>query len=122
MANAAWVYAKPIQEPFQRKEYRIVSASAGDAITVSLDLGKDVEIEEVRVHLSGVEANNLTGTVNSDAGAGYDFVAFTQAMGAVTDHRYNPTNPLLVAADASFDLALTTAGGITWNVVILVKE
>lgn len=122
MANSAWVYAKPIQEPFQRKEYRIVSASAGDDIAVSLDLGRDIEIEEVRVHLSGVEANTLTGTVNSDAGAGYDFVPVSQSMAAITDYRFSPTNPLLVAADASFDLALTTAGGITWNVVILVKE
>lgn len=120
MANSAWVGAKPINEPVQLTEFKLAYADGVD-IAASLDLDKDIEIYEVRVHTSQVEANTLTGTVNSDTGAGYDFVPISQSFAAITDYRYAPTVPLVVVSDASFDLALTITAGTTSNVSILAK-
>jgi hypothetical protein len=120
MANSAWVTAAPHAEPIQVTEYKLAFADGVD-IAASLDLDKAIEIIEVRVHTSLVEANTLTGIVNSDTGAAYDFTPISQSFAAITDYRYAPTVPLHVGADASFDLALTITAGTTSNVSILAK-
>ena len=77
----------------------------------------------VLVHLSaGGAATNLTVTLNSVQGAAYDTVFETKAMSAVTDYAYIPTNPVVLSAGDTVDIAYANGGAATYGVTIILLD
>jgi len=90
------------------------------AIASSVAPKQSFQLEEVRVHLSGVGgAGDLTLSVNSGAGAVYDAVLVTQDMTALADYFYLPSKPLQFQKGDEIDVVWANAGTKTYGVEIV---
>jgi len=77
------------------------------------------QLESIRIHLSaGGAATNLTATVDAGAGAAYDVVIATQAMGGVTDYFYKPDFPIPFGPDDELDIAYANGDGATYGIEV----
>ena len=93
------------------------------AIAVALDIpGGHYELKSMTAHFSadpGVE--NLTVTLDTNAGAVYDMNLLTQAMSGVTDLLWQPDGIILEAGD-QIEIAMTNASTRTYGIQITLVE
>ena len=93
------------------------------AIAVALDIpGGHYELKSVTAHFSanpGVE--NLTVTLDANAGAVYDTNLLTKAMSGVTDLLWQPDGVILEAGD-QVEITMTNASTRTYGIQITLVE
>jgi hypothetical protein len=116
-------YNRPVEDAkLERKVLRFRTTTGAENIAASVDLGKTVYIEEIRVHYSGVPgAGNLTVNINNDNTATYDQKIVDVDNAAVTDYLYQPTKPILMEADEQLDFAQSVTNSVTCGVTITVR-
>jgi len=92
------------------------------AIAVALDIpGGHYELRSITAHFSadpGVE--NLTVTLDANAGAVYDMNLLTQAMSGVTDLLWQPG--VILEAGDQIEIAMTNAGARTYGIQVTLVE
>ena len=99
--------------------YRVQRATGALAVDMTIAPGVAWQLESIRIHLSaGGAATNLTATVDAGAGAAYDVVIATQAMGGVTDYFYKPDFPIPFGPDDELDIAYTNGDGATYGIEV----
>ena len=99
--------------------YRVQRATGALAVDMTIAPGVAWQLESIRIHLSaGGAATNLTATVDAGAGAAYDVVIATQAMGGVTDYFYKPDFPIPFGPDDELDIAYANGDGATYGIEV----
>lgn len=93
-------------------KYLVDRHSTDVAINRTIAPGRSWQLESVRVHLNAAgAATNLTITVNAGAGAAYNVVLATQAMGGVTDYFYKPDFPIPFGPGDAINIAYANGDG-----------
>ena len=102
---------------------RATGTTGAIATTLVLDPERRFQLREVRLHLDaaggGAGDVNFTATVDSAAGATYDFLMITQDMTLVTDYLYQPTVPLVFNLGDEIDFAYANAGNATYGLEVI---
>ena len=100
-------------------KYRVQRATGAAAVDMTIAPGVPWQLESIRIHLSaGGAATDLTATVDAGAGAVYDVVLATQAMGGVTDYFYKPDFPIPFGPDDELDIAYDNGDGATYGIEV----
>ena len=92
------------------------------AIAYSFAPDENRRVKQVRLHMSatGGAAENLTITHNSALGSAYDLLLETQAMAAVQDYVWNPTNGShYLSKGDSLDIAYNNGNSRTYGLEVL---
>ena len=94
------------------------SATGSGNIAETVNPGRAFALESVTVHLSAAGgANNLTVTLDANAGAAYDVVLKTQDMSAVTDLVWKPERPIECVNGDKIVIAWTNGSGRTYGLM-----
>lgn len=94
------------------------------AIAIGLDIpGGHYELISVTAHFSGDPGvENLTITLDANAGAAYDVNLLTQAMSGVTNLLWQPDAPLILERGDQLEIAMTNANTRTYGIQITLLE
>ena len=93
-----------------------VSGLAGaGAIAETWAPGINVEIHEIRIHLSAASGNaeDLTATLDHHRGAAYDCTIFTKDLNTLKNYTYQPTNRMVVLGGSGDELDFAWANSAT---------
>ena len=108
---------KPVRPPFR--------ATGTGAMSTTITPGTKFELESVRLHVvSGPGGSgNFTATVDSAAGANYDYNLITEDMTSASDvgRSYSPGESSFAVGD-SLVFAWANAGGKTWGLEVHLRE
>lgn len=97
-----------------------VKQSGSGALNYTLDPGRAIQLEEVRLHLSAAGgAGNFTVTIDSKEGPVYDTVINTQDMSSATDEHYQPARPIPLLDGDKLAFAWANANGKTWGLEVV---
>lgn len=97
-------------------------------VTVLLDTftdddPRDIELEEVRVHLSAAGgANSLTIAIDNPEHPECNTVLKSQDMTAITDLMYQPTKPHVLRATDNLKFAWTNASHREWGMEVIYRR
>jgi hypothetical protein len=78
----------------------------------------------VKLHLdiAGGTSENFTVTINSESGAAYDTLLFSQDMETVTDILWIPEQPIPILNYDVLDFAYANTNNRTWGLEIITKR
>ena len=90
------------------------------AIAIEHQFDRNVQIEEVRLHLSAVGGGG-TATISlvSDYSVNHNIVFKTQDMTSAADLHWQPTRPIFISKDDELSVAFANASSLQWGVEIL---
>lgn len=92
-----------------------VTGAAAVAHTLAPD--QNFVLLYMKIHMSALgEAVDLTITVDANAGAAYDVVVKTQAMGAIVDLVWQPTFPIFFEKGDELDVAYNNGTTKTYGI------
>jgi len=117
-------FLKPVQVGTTNKWSYFATGASHIAESLSV-FSNDVPfvLVEIRIHLSKAgAANDLTATVDSNAGTAYDTIILTQDMSLVVDLQevYDDNEKCFQSGD-QLDFAWTNGGSATWGLEVIVE-
>ena len=97
----------------------VQTATGTGNIATTVTPGGASALESITLHLSAAGgANDLTITVDANAGAAYDTVLLTQDMTLVTDLVWQPDRPIEMVSGDKIVLAWTNASSRTYGLTV----
>ena len=95
------------------------TATGSGNISSTTSPGRPFALESVTLHLSAAGgANDLTVSLDANAGAEYDVVLFTQDMTSVTDLVWQPDRPIECAEDDKIVVTWTNASSRDYGLTV----
>lgn len=103
--------------------FRTTRATGSAAIALTVAPGVPWQLWEIRLHMdAGGAAGNLTITMDAGAGAAYDTLIYTKAMGGIADvvYAFNPPRTFNHASD-ELDIAYANGGSATYGIEVIFR-
>jgi hypothetical protein len=105
--------------------HKYSSSGTGALVDTTAAIDQGAGFESVSIHLGSAPSSqeNLTVTLDANAGAAYDTVLFTGSMGGITNLLVDEAdfNVTLQRGDA-LDVAWDNTDGVTWGMEITLVE
>jgi hypothetical protein len=97
---------------------RVYATGSGN-INETINPSGEWQLEDIRLHLSAVVADNLTVQVDAGDGAAYDQVLLVEDCSTLTDVLWQPPRPLTFETDDNLVITLTNIGAATYGLVVV---
>jgi hypothetical protein len=104
-------------------DYLRFYAKGNGAMEEYIAPGREIQLEEVRLHLSaaGGASENFDTIIDSAEGSEYDIVLNAQDMNSATDEHYQPTRPVPIRADDTLKFTYDNTNSQTWGLEVVYR-
>lgn len=100
-----------------------VKQKGNGVLNYSLNINRQIQIEEIRLHLVEVGATSENFVVSIDSGSGdeYNCSLHSQDMNTKYSDLHQPTRPYLVDADDSVVFSYANTDGSSWGLEVVYR-
>jgi len=104
-----------------RYPYIVTRDTGAAAVATTVEFESTSLLDEIRftMETAGNSTDTLYVTIDSAGGAEYDCVITSVSMNGLTDHHYQPTNPVILGPDDAIDVVMANDTSTTYGIEIV---